>query len=123
MYLGKVIQFNAKDERAKSRYAYIAKEVFHLAGATDDELVQALVQMIRDLNDRINVPQGIKNYGKGGVIADTSIIDETEFFEKAPTVAVNAIGDACTLSNPRQPTPEEMEKLLKAVYYDEQVDF
>ena len=123
MYLGKVIQFNAKDDRARARYAYIAKEVFHLAGETEDELVAALVQMIRDLNDKICIPQGIKNYGQGGVIAETSIIDEKEFFEKAPQVAVNAIADACTGSNPRQPSPEEMEQLLRCVYYDLPVEF
>ena len=123
MYLGKVIQFNAKDERARSRYAYIAREVFHLEGATDEELVEALVQMIRDLNDKIDIPQGIKNYGQGGTKADTSIIDEKEFFEKAPQVAVNALADACTGSNPRQPTPEEMEKLLECVYFDKPVEF
>ena len=123
MYLGKVIQFNAKDARAKSRYAYIAKEVFHLAGETEDELVAALVQMIRDLNDKIDIPQGIKNYGKGGVKADESIIDYAEFEEKKARIAVDAIGDACTGSNPRQPTPEEMEKLLECVYNDVDVDF
>ena len=123
MYLGKVIQFNAKDARAKSRYAYIAKEVFHLAGETEDELVAALVQMIRDLNDKIDIPQGIKNYGKGGVKADESIIDYAEFEEKKSRIAVDAIGDACTGSNPRQPTPEEMEKLLECVYNDVDVDF
>ncbi|MDO4428764.1 MAG: iron-containing alcohol dehydrogenase [Atopobiaceae bacterium] len=123
MYLGKVIQFNAKDARAKSRYAYIAKEVFHLAGETEDELVAALVQMIRDLNDKIDIPQGIKNYGKGGVKADESVIDYAEFEEKKSRIAVDAIGDACTGSNPRQPTPEEMEKLLECVYNDVDVDF
>ena len=123
MYLGKVIQFNAKDARAKSRYAYIAREVFHLAGETEDELVAALVQMIRDLNDKIDIPQGIKNYGKGGVKADESIIDYAEFEEKKARIAVDAIGDACTGSNPRQPTPEEMEKLLECVYNDVDVDF
>ena len=123
MYLGKVIQFNAKDARAKSRYAYIAKEVFHLAGETEDELVAALVQMIRDLNDKIDIPQGIKNYGKGGVKADESVIDYAEFEEKKTRIAVDAIGDACTGSNPRQPTPEEMEKLLECVYNDVDVDF
>ena len=123
MYLGKVIQFNAKDARAKSRYAYIAKEVFHLAGETEDELVAALVQMIRDLNDKIDIPQGIKNYGKGGVKADESIIDYAEFEEKKSRIAVDAIGDACTGSNPRQPTPEEMGKLLECVYNDVDVDF
>ena len=46
-----------------------------------------------------------------------------EFFDKAPQVAVNAIADACTGSNPRQPTPEEMEQLLKCVYYDLPVEF
>ena len=123
MYLGKVIQFNAKDARAKSRYAYIASEVFHLAGETEDELVAALVQMIRDLNDKIDIPQGIKNYGKGGVKADESVIDYAEFEEKKSRIAVDAIGDACTGSNPRQPSQEEMEKLLKCCYYDTEVDF
>ena len=123
MYLGKVIQFNSKDARAKSRYAYIAKEVFHLAGETEDELVAALVQMIRDLNDKIDIPQGIKNYGKGGVKADESIIDYAEFESKKADVAANAILDACTGSNPRQPSQEEMEKLLECVYNDVDVDF
>ncbi|HQE70165.1 MAG TPA: iron-containing alcohol dehydrogenase, partial [Atopobiaceae bacterium] len=123
MYLGKVIQFNAKDERAAQRYAYIADEVFHLGGATTGEKVQNLVQMIRDLNDKIDVPQGIKNYGQGGVVSEASIIDEKEFLEKIPQVAVNALADACTGSNPRQPSPEEMEQLLKCVYYDLPVEF
>ncbi len=123
MYLGKVIQFNAKDERAKSRYAYIAKEVLHLEGETEDELVAALVQKIRDINDSIDIPQGIKNYGKGGVKADESIIDYAEFEEKKAGCAERALQDACTGSNPRKPTQEEMEKLLECVYNDVDVDF
>ena len=123
MYLGKVIQFNGKDARAKSRYAYIAKEILHLAGETEDELVAALVQEIRDLNDKLDIPQGIKNYGKGGVKADESIIDYAEFEAKKSDVAANAILDACTGSNPRQPSQEEMEKLLECVYNDQDVDF
>lgn len=123
MYLGKVIQFNARDARAKTRYAYIAKEILHLEGNTEDELVAALVQKIRDINVSLDVPQGIKNYGEGGTKSETSIIDEKEFFEKAPEVARLAIEDACTLSNPRKPTQEEMEQLLKCVYFDLPVEF
>ena len=123
MYLGKVIQFNARDERAKTRYAFIAKEILHLEGNTEDELVEALVQKIRDINDALKIPQGIKNYGEGGTKSETSIIDEKEFFEKAPEVARLAIEDACTLSNPRKPTQEEMEQLLKCVYFDLPVEF
>ena len=123
MYLGKVIQFNARDERAKARYAFIAKEILHLEGNTEDELVEALVQKIRDINDALDIPQGIKNYGEGGTKSETSIIDEKEFFEKASEVARLAIEDACTLSNPRKPTQEEMEQLLKCVYFDLPVEF
>ena len=123
MYLGKVIQFNARDERAKTRYAFIAKEILHLEGNTEDELVEALVQKICDINDALDIPQGIKNYGEGGTKSETSIIDEKEFFEKAPEVARLAIEDACTLSNPRKPTQEEMEQLLKCVYFDLPVEF
>ena len=72
------------------------------------------------MNDQLNIPQGIKNYGSGGVKADESIIDEKEFLEKLPEVAKNAIADG---SNPRQPNQEEMEKLLKACYYDTEIDF
>lgn len=44
-------------------------------------------------------------------------------FGRLPEIAKNAIGDACTGSNPRQPSQEEMEKLLKCCYYDTEVDF
>ena len=110
MYLGKVIQFNAK-------------EVLHLAGETEDELVEALVQEIRDLNDKLDIPQGIKNYGAKGVKADESIINYDEFEAKKHDVAANAILDACTGSNPRQPSQEEMEQLLECVYTDTPVTF
>jgi len=33
------------------------------------------------------------------------------------------VGDACTGSNPRKITPKEMEPLLKACFYDTDVDF
>ena len=122
MYLPKVIAYNAKVPEAAERYAEIAK-FLHLEGNSTEELVKALIQMLRDMNDQLNIPQAIKYYGEGGVKADASIIDEKEFLAKLPEVARNAIGDACTGSNPRQPSQEEMEKLLLAVYYDKEIDF
>ena len=50
-------------------------------------------------------------------------VPENVFLERLHDIAVNAIGDACTGSNPRQPSVEEMEKLLKCCYYDTEVDF
>ena len=122
MYLPKVIQYNAKVPEAAERYADIARFI-GLTGSTTAELVAALVAELRQMNRELNIPLGIKNYGAGGVLAETSIIDEKEFLEKLPEVAANAIGDACTGSNPRIPTQEEMEKLLKACYYDQEIDF
>ena len=43
--------------------------------------------------------------------------------ERLPEIAKNAVGDACTGSNPRKISVEEMEKLLKCCYYDTEVDF
>ena len=68
------------------------------------------------MNASLNIPDAIKDY-EGG------IIDETEFMEKLSKVAELAIGDACTGSNPRQPSQEDMEKLLKACYYGEDINF
>lgn len=122
MYLPKVIKYNSKNEEAANRYAEIASFI-GLSGATTEEKVDSLIAELRFMNDQLDIPQGIKNYGKSGVKADTSIIDEKEFLEKLPEVAKNAIADACTGSNPRQPSQEEMEKLLKACYYDTEIDF
>ena len=115
MYLPKVIKYNAKEKAAAERYAEISK-FMGFAGNTTEELVDSLIQAIKDLNAKLNIATCIKDY-EGG------IIDEKEFMDKLPQVAELAIGDACTGSNPRIPTQEEMEKLLKACYYDEEIDF
>ncbi len=122
MYLPKVIKFNAKNAEAAERYAEIARFI-GLKGATTTELVDALIAELRSMNKELNIPLAIKNYGEGGELSDTTIINEKEFLEKLPEVAKNAIADACTGSNPRIPTQEEMEKLLKACYYDLAIDF
>ena len=122
MYLPKVIAYNAKVPEAAKRYAEIAK-FLHLEGKSTDELVKALIRTLRDMNDQLNIPQSIKHDGEGGVKAEKSIIDDKEFLDKLSSVATLAIGDACTGSNPRQPSQEDMEKLLLAFYYDKEIDF
>lgn len=122
MYLPKVIAFNAKDETAKKRYAKIA-DVIGLSGHTDDEKVKALITYVRGLNDKLNIPHCIKNYGADSYPTEQGFVPEEVFLERLHDIAVNAIADACTGSNPRQPSVEEMEKLLKCCYYDTEVDF
>jgi len=111
MYLPYVIQYNAKEPEAKKRYAEIARSV-GMTGS-EDELVNQLCAKIDEFNTKLNIPKTLKEFG----------IKEDEFKEKLPTFAANAVGDACTGSNPRSITPKEMEKLFTAIYYGEKVDF
>ena len=122
MYLPKVIAFNAKDETAKKRYAKIA-DVIGLSGNSDDEKVKALITYVRGLNDKLNIPHCIKNYGADSYPTEQGFVPEKVFLERLHDIAVNAVADACTGSNPRQPSVEEMENLLKCCYYDTEVDF
>ena len=122
MYLPKVIAFNAKDETAKKRYGVIA-DFMGLGGANDDEKVKLLIAYLRKMNDELKIPHCIKNYGADSYPTENGFVPENVFLERLPEIAKNAIADACTGSNPRIPTQEEMEKLLKCCYYDTEVDF
>ena len=122
MYLPKVIKFNSKDPTAKKRYGEIA-DFIQLGGKNDDEKVDLLIAMLRKMNDELNIPHCIKNYGADSYPTEQGFVPEKVFLERLHDIAVNAIGDACTGSNPRQPSVEEMEKLLKCCYYDTEVDF
>ena len=122
MYLPKVIAFNAKDETAKKRYGEIA-DYMGLGGKDDDEKVALLIAYLRKMNDELNIPHGIQHYGADSYPTENGFVPEDVFLERLPEIAKNAIGDACTGSNPRQPSQEEMEKLLKCCYYDTEVDF
>ena len=117
-----MIAFYAKDETAKKRYGVIADEM-KLGGANDDEKVALLIAYLRKMSDELNIPHCIKNYGADSYPCENGFVPENVFLERLPEIAKNAIADACTGSNPRQPSQEEMEKLLLACYYDRVIDF
>jgi alcohol dehydrogenase class IV len=122
MYLPKVIAFNAKDPVALKRYGKIA-DVMNLGGSSDEEKVKLLIAYLRKMNDDLKIPHCIKNYGADSYYAEQGFVPEDVFLDRLHDIAANAILDACTGSNPRQPSQEEMEKLLKCCYYDTEVDF
>ena len=111
IYLPYVIKFNAKDQTAKERYAAIARYV-GIKGS-DSECVDKLCKKIDEYNVKLNIPKTLKDFG----------INEAEFNEKVNSIAELAVGDACTGSNPRTITPEEMAKLLTCTYYGTEVEF
>lgn len=124
IYLPKVIAFNAKDTTAKKRYGVLVDYMgITDKNASDDDKVKALITYLRKMNDDLNIPHCIKNYGVDSYPTENGFVPEDVFLERLNSIAVNSIADACTGSNPRQPSVEEMEKLLKCCYYDTEVDF
>ena len=111
MYLPYVIQYNRKDVLALQKYAQIGRSL----GMTgnDREVSDSLIEKIRGLADSFGIERSLQAFG----------VLENEFLEKRSTVAENAVGDACTGSNPRMIDPANMEKLLTAIYYGEDVNF
>lgn len=112
IYLPYVIKYNAKDKVAMSRYADIAKRV-GLAGTSEKALVNSLIAKIEEFNRAMGIPKTIQEFG----------VKEDEFKEKVAKIAELAVGDACTGSNPREITPEQMEKLFNCTFYGTEVDF
>ena len=122
MYLPKVIQYNAKDDTALKRYGVIA-DALNLGGASDEDKVSRLIKLLEGMNDDLNIPHCIKNYGADSYPCEQGFVPEKVFLDRLPEIAANAILDACTGSNPRIPTQTEMENILKACYYGTDVDF
>ncbi len=112
MYLPYVIKYNAKDPVAAKRYAEIARRT-GLAGASEKALINSLCAKINEFNVILGIPATLKEFG----------IKEDEFKEKIAAISENAVGDACTGSNPRAIDPATMEKLFTCIYYGTEVDF
>ncbi|MGD7009267.1 iron-containing alcohol dehydrogenase [Metabacillus sp. 84] len=110
IYLPYVIQFNRTV--SADRFAAIAKRL-GLNGETGEELTDALVNWVRSLNEAMNVPNSLKEYG----------ISEELFTKHVDEMAKNALEDPCTSTNPRETSENEMKKLFQAAYYGEDVTF
>ncbi len=110
IYLPYVVQYNAKE--AGVRYAQIAKYL-GLAGSTTEELVDSLVAKLVEIKEQMNMPKTLKEFG----------IEESAFLEQLSLISEAACGDPCTGTNPRTIDPQTMERLFKATYYGEKVDF
>ena len=123
MYLPKVIAFNAKDPTARSPLRCDRRQ---------DEPGRR--QRRREGRPAYQVPARHERRPEHPALhrattaptaypCEQGFVPENVFLERLPEIAKNAIADACTGSNPRQPSQEEMEKLLKCCYYDTEVDF
>ena len=130
MYLPKVIAFNAKNPETLKRYGEIA-DYMNLGGNTDEEKVQLLIKALRKMNDDLNIPHCIKNYGLDSYPTENGFVPEEVFatiekrierlnqlekMEEDGTFEVLPKKEVILLK-------KEMEELLKCCYYDTEVNF
>lgn len=108
--LPSVIEFNAKV--CADHYAVIARHL-GLAGNTDAQLTNALIDSIKALNKKLDIAQTYKENG----------VSEEVLREHADAIAANAVLDPCTGSNPRQIDKEQMKEVLLCAYYGTPVTF
>ena len=105
-----VIQYNSRV--CMERFADIAR-IMGLPGRTNEQLTNSLVQAIKDLNKKLDIPLSYKEYG----------VTEEKFKETVDFIAENAVLDPCTGSNPRETDVENMKKVFTCTYYGTDVNF
>lgn len=98
-----IIQYNKK---ATDKYEVIEKLL----------KIDSIEDEIWKLNEKVGITKSIKE-GKN------TIIEENDFEKVLDIMSKNAFEDACTLTNPRDTSPEDIKKIYKAAYYGEEVDF
>lgn len=98
-----IIDYNRKATKAYD-------ELEKLLGIDD------VAEAVRELNAKVGISANIKD-GKN------TIIKEEEFLKHLDLMSKNAFEDACTLTNPRQTSAEDIKKIYTAAYYGTKVDF
>ena len=78
-----------------------------LKGETKEELIDSLINRVKEMNEHLNIPKSFKDAG----------IDENDFLMKIDMLADRAFEDQCTTANPRVPLVEELKQILKDAYY------
>lgn len=96
-----VIAWNAEHPATARRYARIARHI-GLDVPSTRAGVGSLVREIEKLNAHLRIPASLRAMGA----------DLEEFSRKRADIAAAALADACTASNPRRPTVDELESLL-----------
>ena len=91
---------------ADEKYANLAK-ILGLNANNTEEGVWSLINMIRELSEKLGIPKTLKDAG----------IDEQEFLSKVDYLADKAFEDQCTTANPRMPLVSELKQILLDSYY------
>ena len=115
MLLPHVIEYNSginKHSRSQSHYPKCVEKYVNVAkllgvnNFNEITTVRALVSWIQFMLKEMNVPVSVSQCG----------VDRTEYFNAIDSMAEKALADACTATNPRVPTKEEVVQILEHLY-------
>ena len=90
---------------AHLRYAEIARRL-GLPATTTEEGVKSLIDAVRGLMKRLNMPASVSACG----------VSETEYRNAIPMLAEKAFEDQCTTANPRYPLVGELAEILQKAW-------
>lgn len=97
-----------KYPQSLSRYGQIA-DFLGLAGKTDMDKFNRLIEAIEQLKAAIHIPPTIKALG----------INEADFLARLDEMTEQAFDDQCTGANPRYPMMSEIKAIYQKAYYGE----
>ena len=119
LMIEEVLRFNSAEVPAKmgtfpqydhphtlARYAEVA-DALGLGGNTDEEKLEALINAVNALKERIGIKKTIRDYG----------VDEKDFLDRLDAMTEQAFDDQCTSANPRYPLMSEIKQMYLNAYY------
>ncbi len=92
-----------------ARYARVARSI-GCTGETDEELFEALIARIEEVQTALDIPKTIKE-----AIGDKGT--EQEFLDGLDKMSRDAFDDQCTGANPRYPLVKEIREMYLSAYY------
>ncbi|MBE6982530.1 MAG: bifunctional acetaldehyde-CoA/alcohol dehydrogenase [Ruminococcaceae bacterium] len=119
LMIEQVLRFNAAEVPVKmgtfsqydhphtlERYAEVA-DYLGLKGDSDTEKLEALIDAINSLKERVGIRKTIRDYG----------IAESDFLATLDEMVEQAFDDQCTGANPRYPLMSELKDMYLKAYY------
>ncbi len=116
MLLPVIIQYNSRIERhSRSRQEYDScvrkycnvARILGVSNLNEITTIHALVAYLRFMNSEMGIPASIREFGT---------INAADYFEAVDSMTKAALADACTVTNPRTPTYEEVADLYKKLW-------
>ena len=95
-------------------YANIGKQLGWAKWEDDNKkAANNVVEKIKDLMKEVDMPMSLKDFGIG----------REDFDKKLDQLVTQAIQDPCTSMSPRNPSLDDLEKILKYAYEGKDIDF